>query len=410
MTARAITITTTEPPAARGRPMLDPGIPIVLYAADEWGGVGGTLGYILMLSKELRRRGYRVAAICHPGDAVAPMRASLTEMGVEVHTVEGDVGGSPPARLWRHRALTSIIRAYRPCVLALMMGYFTRGGAVTLAGALAGAAGIIRADLTPPEPPITRRQGLALRLKDRLTDRVVVGAVENVDAFARCMGRSRSKMEVIHTGIELDRFRPGDARTAVRSALGYALEELIVGTVARLDDVRKGMVDFVEMASRIAPANPRARFLIVGDGVLRLELEARAERLGIRDRVTFAGYRTDVAALLDGIDVFVMPSLFEGGPTTVLEAMAMGKPTVATSVGMVPEVVEHGKTGLIVAPGDAGQLADAVISLLADESLRARLSASAREKALQSFSLERMADQYLQVFAQVVASRARRGW
>jgi glycosyltransferase involved in cell wall biosynthesis len=387
---------------------LDVSVPVVLYA-DEWGGIGGTAGYVIMLARGLKRRGYRVAAICHSAESAAPMRATLAAAGVSVRAIEGEgrltLGGA-----WqRHRDFAALVQEYRGCVLALMMGYFTRGGGVTLAGALAGAGAIVRADLTPPEPPITARQGIALCLKDRLVDRVVVGAVENREAFARLTGRNPAKVSVIHTGIELERFQPGDGRAELRASLGYAPDELVVGTLSRLSDTRKGVADFLAMAARVASGCAAARFLIVGEGVLRPALERQAEELGIRDRVTFAGWRTDVTAVLAGMDVFVMPSLFEGGPTTVLEAMAMAKPVVATCVGMVPEVIVDSATGLIVPPGDPEALAEAVGRLLDDEPLRREMGQRARAKAEADFSIDLMVERYLAVFAQARAARGKGG-
>jgi glycosyltransferase involved in cell wall biosynthesis len=394
-------------PTAPEHPPLEPSIPIVLYA-DEWGGVGGTAGYVIMLGRGLRRRGHRVAAICYPNDEVAGMRAALEAAGVDVRPIAGGSGGSVRGLLARHRAYAALFREYRGAVLALMMGYHTRGGGVILAGALTGAGAIVRADLTPPEPPFTRRQGIALRLKDRLTDRVVVGAIENREAFARTLGRRASRVDVIHTGIELEHFRPGEGRDEARSELGFGPDDLVVGTVSRLDDERKGNRYFVEMAAHIASTLPRAQFLIVGRGVLQQELEAQARTLGVRDRIVFAGWRPDVARMLAAMDVFVMPSLFEGGPTTVLEAMAMAKPSVASNVGMVPEVMEHGRTGLIVAPGDSTALADEVTTLLTNIDLCSDIGEQARKKALADFSIDRMVDRYLAVFARAMAWGPRR--
>ena len=374
-------------------------VPIVLYA-DEWGGVGGTAGYVLMLARGLRRQGYRVAAICDTAEGVAPLRATLQEAGVDVCAVDGTA-----SFLERQRALTSILRAYHAGVLALMMGYFTRGGAVGLAGALAGAGAVIRAELTPPEPPITWRQKLALRLKDGLTDRFVVGADDNREAFAREIGISRSKIKVIHTGIQLDRFRPGKGREQCRSAWGIRPDAVVVGTHARLSDERKGVHHVLDMAARLAAHDPQVTFLVSGDGVLRPRLEALADRLGIRDRVTFVGWQSDAAKVYAAMDIFVMASTYEGGPTTVLEAMAMAKPVVASCVGMVPEVIADGTTGLIVPPGDPEALAEAVARLVGDGDLRVQLSERARAHALAHFSIDLMVDRYLEVFADAFSKR-----
>lgn len=377
--------------------LLDPGVPIVLFA-DEWGGVGGTAGYVVMLGRELSRRGYSVTALCHGGAGTARMREDLAAAGVQVELLPVGRGPGPIRRLGELAGLVRTLRRYRGGVLALMMGYFTRGGGVTLAGRLAGMSAVVRADLTPPEPPITLRSALFLRLKDRITDVAVVGAIENVVAFREETGRHPGKMCVIHTGIELDRFQPGAWRDLARAELGYTAADLVVGTVARLDDERKGIRDFLRAAALAAPKLPQLQFLVVGDGVHRRAYETLALEHGIGGRVTFAGWQADVPRLLDAMDVFVMPSTFEGGPTSVIEAMAMARPVVATRVGMVPEIIEGGVSGLVVSPGDYGAMARALGSLAEDPLKRREIGARARERALSSLSIARMTDEYLALF------------
>src|SRR5436190_2575575 len=126
--------------------------------------------------------------------------------------------------------------------------------------------------------------------------------------------------------------------------------------------------------------------------------------MGIADRVVFAGWRADVPEVLAEMDIFVMPSLHEGGPTTLLEAMAMGRPVVATAVGMVPEVVEHGTTGLIIPPGEVEPMVGAVSSLLTDRGRRADMGAQARTVAQREFGYEVMVQGYLDAFADALYS------
>jgi glycosyltransferase involved in cell wall biosynthesis len=385
------------------RPSLDLATPIVLFA-DEWGGYGGTAGYVIMLSRELVRRGYAVAVICHDLPKTESMRRTITESGATVLSLPVGRGPRGVRQLIALFQLRALLCRYRDGVLGLMMGYFTRGGAVTLAARLAGMKGIVRADLTPPEPPIAAGEARSLRLKDRITDRVVVGALENIEAFVRSTGRDPDRMSVIHTGVQLERFHPRESREGVRDELGYTSKDLVIGTVARLDDERKGIRDFLQAAARIQPVTDDARFLIVGEGVHRAEYEQLAAELGVDNRVTFTGWRADVPRLLDAMDVFVMPSLFEGGPTSVLEAMAMALPVVATRVGMVPEVIDDGVTGLTVPPGDSVAIASALEELLGNPSLRHSLGTAARLRALDSLGIERMADDYLRLFGEVCAS------
>jgi glycosyltransferase involved in cell wall biosynthesis len=383
---------------AQAPAVLDLDVPIVLYV-DEWGGVGGTAGYAVMLARALTARGYRVAAVCHGAESMTVVRAALADAGAAVHTIAADGDTSLPGRWRRHRAFMETVQAHPGCVLVLIMGYFTRGGGMTLAAKQAGAAAVVRADLTPPEPPIGVRDRLSLRLKDLLVDRVVVGARENREAFERQLGRAASKVDVVNTGIELARFQPGRDRAVTREALGFSASDRVVGTLSRLDDQRKGVDHFLNMAALVAAACPDTRFLIVGDGVLRHRLEQAAADMNVAERVVFAGWHADVPPLLASMDVFVMPSLFEGGPTSLLEAMAMALPVVATRVGMVAEVIEDGENGLIVSPGDVPALVRATETLLGDDALRIRIGGAARTTAVERFSIERMADGYLNVMA-----------
>lgn len=376
-------------------PPLATDTPIIIFA-DEWGGVGGTAGYVLMLAAELRRRGYRTGVLVHDTAEMAPMRERLGEMGAAVHNIPG---GNHPRRFRDYRR---IFAAYRGGVLALMMGYYTRGGGAIAAARTAGIGGVVRADLTPPEPPHRSRAMLELRAKDALTDIVVVGAHDNIESFGRDLRRNTSKMRVIHTGIVLERFEPECGREVFRDEFGIPPDATVIGMTSRLSDERKGARDFIAMAARLGPARPEVRFVIVGDGVLRQSLEEEARRAGIADRLVFAGWRPDIPAALAAMDVYVMPSHFEGGPTSVLEAMAMGLPCVATRVGMVPEVIDDGISGIVVPIADPAALAAACEALLAGDGRRAAIGAAARARALADFSIETMTDRYVEAFGEAL--------
>lgn len=385
--------------------LLPPDVPIVLYT-DIWS-MGGTATYVVKLARGLRRQGYQVAVMCGaegiPGDGIEPMRAELRRAGVEVHAIK-DADQTPAGRLRRLRRFVSVIRCYPGCVFVTLLGYYTATGTSTIAAALGRPSAFIRVDLQPPvvaEVPVTWRHRFDTWWQNFFVDRYVVGCAENVVDFARFLGRSPSKTEVIHTGIELDRFAPDRNRDTTRAALGYPPDVMVIGTVSRIAEARKGMAQFAAMAGHVAARFPHIRFLIVGDGPTRASLERQIAALGIADRVRITGWRTDIPDLLAAMDIFVMPALVEGGPTTVLEAMAMAKPTVTTRVGMVPEVVKHGVSGMIVEPGNARALADAVLQLLNDEHLRQHLAQHARRVAEARFSVETMVAHYLRLFQRV---------
>lgn len=380
----------TDPISTGTRPVLDKSCPIVLFA-DEWGGIGGTAGYVLMMARGLVSRGYEVATICHDVEPMEPMMEALCAAGSRVLRLPG--GGTRA----QQQAYARLLKPYRGGVLALMMGYHSRGGGVALAGRLARMT-VIRADLTPPEPPFERFEGAKLRLKDLLVEAVVVGAKENRIAFRQQLGR-RARTYVINTGIELDRFSPDEGRDLARAKFGFDPDDFVIGTLCRLSDRRKGVHDFVTMASQIAPEFPNARFLVAGEGVLRPALEQQATQLGVGERIVFGGWDNQPAASYAAMDAFVIASTHEGGPTTLLEAMAMGLPVIATNVGMVPEVVADGVTGLICPPSAPDSLAIAARQLLSRPELALAMGDAAREAALCGFSVDRMVERYLRLFA-----------
>jgi glycosyltransferase involved in cell wall biosynthesis len=383
-------------------------VPILLYTHTQL--MGGIAGYVMRLAGAFTLEGYRVAVLCGKGDAIAPMREALSQEGTRVHTVEMS-DHSTLGRLRRVRDFVAVVRQYPGSVFALMMGDYNTGALISVAGALGGAGVIVRADLQPPMPPFDRRYATTHRVRDLLVDRTVVGAAENVRTMVNEIGLDAQKIDVVHTGIDLSRFEPTIESAGVRESLGLPAGAPIVGMVSRLEEDfwRKGADRFLDMAAHVAARFPEARFLVVGDGAARPRLQSQARWLELGDRVVFAGWRGDVPALLKEMTVFVMPSLHEGGPTSVLEAMAMGRAVVATSVGMVPEIMENERTGLIVQPGDVRAMGDAIARLLADKPLAKKLGANARATATHGFGFDTMVRSYLSVFARAIEAPRRIG-
>ena len=285
--------------------------------------------------------------------------------------------------------------------MILIMGYIDGGGPPAVAAHLARARTVVRAELQPPMPPLTKAEVRAARLRDLLTNRVVVGSLENRKLLAELMGRQGSRFAVVNSGIELNAYRPGYRRAEARASLGCDNHELLIGMVSRLV-ARKGVSDFIAAAEVVQEQYPDSRFLIVGDGADRATLEAQREAARVRN-LSFAGYRTDIPRLLAAMDVFVMPSHFEGGPLILLEAMAMELPVVATAVGMAPEVIEPGRSGLLVEPRDPTAMAAAICSLLADTDGRRSIGSAARARIAAGLTLDHMVDGLLQVCAESIS-------
>jgi glycosyltransferase involved in cell wall biosynthesis len=181
----------------------------------------------------------------------------------------------------------------------------------------------------------------------------------------------------------------------------------LVGVVARLQP-EKGVATFLEAAARVSRFSPETRFLVAGDGPLCEELQGLAERLGMEDRVLFLGYRSDARALMGLLDVLVVPSMTEGSPLIVLEAMAAGVPVVASDVGGVPDQARHGEEGLLVPPGDPEALAGAMGELLRDPKRARRLGAAGRRRTENGFSHETLVRRIEGVYRAVLEGKSAR--
>jgi glycosyltransferase involved in cell wall biosynthesis len=195
---------------------------------------------------------------------------------------------------------------------------------------------------------------------------------------ARLVPAERTK--VVYLGVPLDEFsrsRTLDEVAADRLALGIPPDAFAIGTVTRLMP-SKGNEYLVEAARLVIDRVPHARFYIVGEGELQGEMEGRARALGLEERLAFCGFRPDVAAAFSAFDLAVFPSLWEGTPLTVFEALAMGKPIVATDADGLKDVLTDGVDAKIVARRDARALADAIASLANDLPLRYALATNAR--------------------------------
>jgi glycosyltransferase involved in cell wall biosynthesis len=178
----------------------------------------------------------------------------------------------------------------------------------------------------------------------------------------------------------------------------------VIGCIAHFAD-HKDHRNLIAAAAQLAAARPDVRFLLVGEGELRPEIELQVNNLRLRDIIILVGFRSDIPQLLAAMDVVVLASHHEGLGTSLLDAMAMARPVVATAVGGIPEIVIEGETGRLVPPRDPVALADALLALVADAALRARLGAAGRKRLLERFSAEAMVERTESVYRALLARR-----
>ena len=252
-------------------------------------------------------------------------------------------------------------------------------------------------------PDYPRRKRLvANRMLLERRDRVVgVGqAVRN--ALIDNEGLPPGRVSVVHNGIDLAAFQDRrDCRAAVRKEIGAGPDDFLILQVARLDPL-KDHLTALRTVERLARRRPDARLVLVGEGPQQPLIQDFLTSRHLPGRVSLLGLRTDVARLLAAADVFLLTSISEGIPLTVIEAMAAGLPVVATAVGGVGEVIADGQTGLLAPAGDDAALAEKLLALADDPSLRGRLGRQGRERAEALFSETQMLAAYERLYQEML--------
>jgi glycosyltransferase involved in cell wall biosynthesis len=242
-------------------------------------------------------------------------------------------------------------------------------------------------------PERTAGQARLQRVCCQFAHRVIANSAAAAERLVE-EGTPDSKVAHIANGIDLARFAPAPSTSHRR----------VITTVANLRP-GKGHEVLLKAAARVLRRVPDARFDIIGDGPRRRELEGLAAALRISAQVRFIGHHDDVPAALRDSDVFAFPSFMEASPNAVLEAMAAGLPVVATRVGGIPEVIEHERNGLLVAPRDDRALAAGLLRIVERPALAARLASAARQTVEHRFSFDRMVGEFESLYFDELAAR-----
>jgi lipopolysaccharide/colanic/teichoic acid biosynthesis glycosyltransferase len=243
------------------------------------------------------------------------------------------------------------------------------------------------------------------RMLAHLSDRIIAVSEQVKQDLVRYGVAPSEKISVIPLGLELDPFlESGVHRGAVRRELGVPSDAPLVGIVGRIFPIKNHRL-FLEAAALVAAKEPRARFVVVGDGTLRADMEAVARQLGIGERTIFTGWRRDLPRVYADLDVLVVSSDNEGTPVSAIEAMASGCPVVATRVGGLPDLIEDGEVGHLVAARDAEAMAGAILGLLRDADRARRMGQSARAHVGDRYRAERLCRDIEALYTELLAPR-----
>ena len=356
--------------------------------------LGGAERALATLSATAPEAGFRfeVAVLSSPGAHRSVMEPVLAQAGVKIRYLS--IG-----RLSDPRALPRLVGTIRASGCEVVHAHLE--DAATLVPPAARVAGRMTVcSFHHVAVPLPRREELKERLALAIANRsagVVFVSRSSLESFARAYGGPRDNWRVVENAVDLDVFT---TETAAMPAEFSVPSGAPVVTMVGALRARKGQDVAVRAWPEVLRDFPDARLLLVGDGIEREALQARARELGVIERVIFAGTRTDVSRLLRASTLVVLPSEHEALPTTLIEAAACGRPVVASDVDGIPEVVVSGVTGLLVPVGDDVALAREVTALLGDVPRRIRMGESARAMAEERFNARRWAERLYEVYEQ----------
>jgi glycosyltransferase involved in cell wall biosynthesis len=347
----------------------------------------GGQNQVLVTVLGLRAIGHRTLLVAHPGGALLERAREGLDLIALAPKTEMDLSAA-----WR---LSRLLKRLKPDVVHAHDPHGV---------AMAGLALSMSTQLAKPPLIASRRVDFRLRggRMSRWKYRQVDCFICASDAIRKMLvadGVPEPRAVTVHEGIDLGRVEAAPP-AALHEELFLPHGSPIVGNVGALVP-HKGQRHFIEAAALVVRQVPDARFVIAGEGELRPTLERLIREHRLEKHVLLAGFRPDVLSLHKAFDIFVMSSITEGLGTSLLDAMAAGKPIVATTAGGIPEVVVDGETGTLVPPRDHQAMADAIVRLLKDPALRDRMGAAGLARVRRQFSAERMVAQTVRVYQRV---------
>jgi len=343
---------------------------------------GGAQTVLLSLFDHLDTECYSPQVACLYGGNL-PVGNALRARGIRVADLK-------MSHFWRLDALWRLYRLLKREQIAIL---HTSLFHASLVGRLVGRLACVPVILTWRQNVSLggRWRSLVNRLTSGLDDGVVAVAGFVRQAELQESGIPASKVTVIVNCIDFERYanvEPG-SRARLRLDFGIPPGDFVIGFIGRFHP-QKGIEVLIEAFARIAPDRPGLWLLLVGDGELRPRLRALSEASGGSARTIFTGAREDIPRILAALDLFVLPSLWEGLPLALLEAMAAGLPVVASDVGGVPEILVDGETGCLVPPRDPAALAAAILEFVDHPEIRQRLGAAGQQRVKESFSAQNL--------------------
>ncbi len=357
---------------------------------------GGMKEHYITLVKGLKEKGFNVVALCNFEGLVME---ELQDAGIEVYrfSLPGEVQPLlDTMRVWK------IVRIAHKHDVDVVHCHGFKAGVLGRMGALLinrPKVYTMHNFILPMGTPIKKWtvQKLEQNLSRRTEEIIAVSHALKQDIIKNCQ-LPPNRIKVIHNGISFPSHFSGPE---VRRHLSLDKDVILVGTVARLIP-SKGVDIFLEAIPMVVNVLKNIRFVVIGSGPYEEVLKKKAEALQLKNRVTFLGYVEPIWDYLDALDIFVLPTLSEGLGLSILEAMAVGKPVIATRVGGIPEIISHGDNGDLVSPGSAKELADAILYLAATPRIRTDYGQRGYRHVRQHFTVHKMVERTADVLTRCI--------
>ena len=407
--------------------------PYTIGFYDDSAGFGGTSRYLLALLDGLDRSTF------HPVFFALqrlPWHDALATRGVELVFLRPDTpaAGKPakavqpekPARetepllprsvawsLGLASEMRTLIRLFRKCPVDLLHSNNAGAEAAPVAARLAGVPRILATWHVESDYDFGRRSSLRYRLLERACmrslDRAIAPSQHTKEDWVRRAGLGsayESRIAVIYNGLDLRRLERRNSKEAARVALQVPEGFTVIGSVGRLEE-HKGYEHLIRAMPAVVEQAPQTILLLAGTGPLLSDLRELAERMGVGSAIRFLGFVGEIRDLLEGLDIYVQPSLCEVTPYAVLEAAGMGLPVAGSTAGGIPEEVIDGQSGLLFPPRDSANISSALIKLVKDPALRERFGRAGHERVAHVFSLAKMMAEITSLYQGMLAAKAR---
>ena len=363
--------------------------------------IGGAEQQLLELIKGLDKERFRVIVLSfHPGGDLEPQVLNLPDIEYICLNRKNKLDFS---------ALFTVFRLLRQRRVDVIQPFLTPATFFTIVPAILNRTPV---KVITERGNARRKPGLGynlyLKTEDfftRFADWVVPNSKSGGD-YLVARGINPKNVRVIYNGINLERLNPEEAKVAsIKKEMGVPEDGLVVGISASLTPT-KDHATFLRAAQMVSLEYPQVRFAILGDGPLYPELAEMTEELGIKSKVSFLGNQTDVGPYISSFDIACLSSSGpEGCSNAILEAMALGKPVVATDAGGNKELVEHGKNGFIVPVGDHASLAEAIKTCISQPEMTTKMGKRGKAKIQSRFSMERMVQDYEKLYAETLNAK-----